>query len=815
MIKKILRYSIIALLFFVTCAFCIINAKASDQYAPFTIIANPGEDASSEIRISFQTYQDISEVDVEYTKVSDENWFQSKTIKAQGVVNTVFDGNSSKDASGTNITENGKLYDYNVNLVNLDSNTEYKYKVIGTLESDVHYFKTAGSNEYSFAWIGDFHSYTPIPNRLKVSTAMVNTIIQKDPSVDFVLSTGDDVAWGGSYSFWKRMYEEDYIKNYMHVACIGNHDHMDRTSEKNSNEYFKTVNNNPLNGYEGEEGVSFWMVYSNTLYFFLNNETLGTKSTPVCIDWMREVVKAHPTQYIFIVSHYQAFNAITGATASNYNRFCEFCDEVGVDVVFTGNQHIYLRTKSLYGGKVSTDDGLGTVYVQCPSSDNERGQDMNETLTYNQDLIASRFTEGGRTIGGSLVKVTEEGIALTLYNRNGEVIDQTFIKAKRNNFDMSGFNKDEFLNDFEFRKSSLTDSSLFIKLPESAMEYVKSVKIYEKDVEVASIEPKSKRNLAKYINNIMIDETHTYDVVIQYQDNSKDKFTYDVDFYDYEFKYLDVVYDKEEEMIVVKYDIDCPKVSKYKVYFDDELYMQTSDKELLFSATKYNLKQVVKVEAVSKDRRVLATIIGRPYKYGDANLDGTVDGLDLTNLIDHLTGKSEYFNDVFADVDNDGKIDLRDVTILKLMNEDKIDLSYKEKATVKVKFEEEEKTIDVNLGEKVDIEDFEYENLVAFDTPSYYIYKDTELVPLYEVAPTSITINGTTQVVTNKEYLYTVFASPLYACDDVVFTIDCEYGVVNANGTITFTKAGETTIMATSKVNGVFYQLKVTITGGN
>lgn len=815
MIKKILRYSIIVLLLFVICGVFFVNTKASDQYAPFTIIANPGEDASSEMRISFQTYQDINEVDLEYTKKSDTNWFESKTIKAKGVVNTVFDGNSSKDASGANITENGKLYDYNVSLTNLDSDTEYKYKVIGTLESDVHYFKTAGSNEYSFVWIGDFHSYTPIPNRLKVSTAMVNTIIQKDPSVDFVLSTGDDVAWGGSYSFWKRMYEENYIRDYMHVACIGNHDHMDRTSEKNSNEYFKTVNNNPLNGYEGEEGVSFWMIYSNTLYFFLNNETLGTKSTPTCIEWMREVVKNHPTQYIFIVSHYQAFNAITGATATNYNRFCEFCDEVGVDVVFTGNQHIYLRTKRLYGGKVSTDDGLGTVYVQCPSSDNERGQDMNETLTYNEDLIASRFTEGGRTIGGSLVKVTEEGIALTLYNRNGETIDQTFIKAKRNNFDMSGFNKDEFLNNLELRKSSLSDSSLLLKLPESATEYVKSVKLYENDVEVLSVEPKSKRNLVKYLNNIAIDTTHTYDLVIQYQDNSKDKINYEIDFYDYEFDYLDIVYDKEEEMIVVKYDIDCPYVSKFKVYFDDELYMQTSDYELLFSTTKYNLKQVVKVEAISKDRRVLATITGRPIKYGDSNLDGVINNDDLLNMMDYFTNVDVYFNQTFSDANNDGKVDFSDVMILKLLLDEKYDLTYKEKASVTIKFEEEEKTIDVNVGEKINIKDFDEENLVGFDVPSYYIYKDTELIPLYEVAPTSITINGTTQVVTNKEYEYTVFASPLYACDDVVLTIDCEYGVVNANGTITFTKAGETTIMATSTVNGVYYKLKVTITGGN
>ena len=818
MMKKILNYLLLSLLFILFIFGIKFNSFSASVYKPFTIVTNPGEDASTTINISFQTYLDINECEVEYTLKSDEYWFKSKTIKASGIQNFCFDGNSSKNSSGTNITENGKLNDYNVTISNLDPDTEYMYKVIGTDESDVHYFKTAGSNDYSFAWIGDFHSYLPIPNRLKVSTEMVNTLIKTDPSIDFVLSTGDDIAWGGSYSFWERLYEESYFKNYMHVACIGNHDHMDRTSEKNSNEYFKMVTNNPLNGYEGEEGVSFWMIYSNSLYFFLNNETLGTKSTETCINWMRDVINSHPTQYIFIVAHYQNWNAITGATGPNYNRFHEFCDEVGVDVVFTGNQHIYLRTYSLYGGKVSTDEGLGTVYIQCPSSDNERGQDMNAELTYNKDLIASRFTEGGRTVGGSIVKVSESGIYIRLLDRNGATIDQVEIKAKRNNFDMSGFNKEKFINELTFTNSSLSSDSIYLKVPELALDYVKNIKIFENDEEIYTLVPKGKRDLVKYLNNITIDKTHEYDIVIQYNDNSKDKYHYYVDFFDYDFEYLKVGYDEEEDMIAVRYYLDCPYVSKYKVYFNDELYMQTQEEELLLSAASYKTLNTIKVEAITKDKRVISTAEYKPINYGDCNFDGILSTLDLDVMVSKIKGESGYFNKDMGDLNKDGQIDLKDLMILKLILDDKKDLRIYSEKKVVVNYNDH--TSETLVKEGTLFTPIKEDDVTCFTKDGMYfeeivVFDDLEINAVYEVEPKSVTINGQTKVVVGQSYEYKAYFTPLYACDSFIFIIDPDYAKELENGLIEFIKAGDTEIKVKSLVNGIEYSLKVSITGGN
>ena len=84
----------------------------------------------------------------------------------------------------------------------------------------------------------------------------------------------------------------------------------------------------------------------------------------------------------------------------------------------------------LYDGK-ETDGLKGTVYLQIPSSDNERGQGMDETMVANQDLIKYRFTEGDKTVGALNMKVDSRHIVLTLLDRTGQVLDSVEVKAKR------------------------------------------------------------------------------------------------------------------------------------------------------------------------------------------------------------------------------------------------------------------------------------------------------------------------------------------------------------------------------------------------
>ena len=247
--------------------------------------------------------------------------------------------------------------------------------------------------------------------------------------MDWVLHLGDICAWGGSYSFWKNLYGMQWFRDYMWAGVNGNHDNMSRKYEL-TNEYFRNSAAYPLNGYPGEMGVCYWFKYGEALFIMLNSESMRTQEgLEAAQEWFKSVVENNPSKYIIVCEHYQWFFGTDGAD-SQIARWSQLFDKYGVDLALAGNNHIYVRTNALYN-KEETDGSRGTVYIQTPSSDNERGQAMKPELTHNKEIIKCRWTEGPKTVGAMSIKVFPTHIELALLDRNGTVIDTATVKAKR------------------------------------------------------------------------------------------------------------------------------------------------------------------------------------------------------------------------------------------------------------------------------------------------------------------------------------------------------------------------------------------------
>jgi hypothetical protein len=261
-----------------------------------------------------------------------------------------------------------------------------------------------------------------------------------DPGVDFIFSTGDVVAWGGSYSFWRNLYEQDFIRNYMFANVLGNHDNMTRTGSTSS-DYFMIANNFPRNGYPGQEGVCYWFMYNNVLFITLNNEAMSGNSAGLTAakNWAAGVIQKLKGQYryIFLAEHYQWFDGRTGKT-SWYANWKDFCDEYGVALALSGNNHIYERTHPLYHDQ-AVADGKGTAYMEAPSSDGDRGVEAG-TLTQNTEKLAYTYSSHTRSGNGEvkitgcvLVRVNAEGISTKLVylddNKAAHVADEHTVRA--------------------------------------------------------------------------------------------------------------------------------------------------------------------------------------------------------------------------------------------------------------------------------------------------------------------------------------------------------------------------------------------------
>ncbi len=396
------------------------------------IIANPGEDAETEMRIGWHTDPGVDGSFIEYTKKTDTEWKDAKKIIGTYSVSNTWNGIDTRIGS-TTFTQDITVNKYGVVLRELEPNTEYMYRVGLTELCEPRFFKTAGGDEFNFAWISDYHHYDPLPNRLKNAMKMISTLISSNKEIDFILSTGDDVAYGGSYSYWQDLLASDHFRDYMWVTTNGNHDNMDISNSKNTPAFYGDTHNNPRNGYSGQEGVSYFFKYKNSLWIVLNSEDLNSAAqVPKAQEWAANVIKRNPSQYIFFVQHYQWFSGNTGSYSSKgFTRWNEFFDKWGVDIAFGGNEHIYVRTKPIYNKLVSTEPGKGTVYLQAPSSDGDRGVTLSASISNNVDKIASRWANGLTTIGGSFVTVTENGVEVALYDHTGLSRDYEEIVANR------------------------------------------------------------------------------------------------------------------------------------------------------------------------------------------------------------------------------------------------------------------------------------------------------------------------------------------------------------------------------------------------
>ena len=414
------------------------QAKVGQQI--HSISTCPGEDCSNEMIISWGADTSVQSW-LLWSKASDKGWKRAKRENPIWYRTEIYNGKSSKRANNENFFEDVIFNKCRVKLSGLEPNTTYKYMIVsspagrgtststGDASTGTYTFKTAGAKEWSACIISDFHNYSPIPGRLEAADKMIGKIKEYDPSMDWVLHLGDICAWGGSYSFWKNLYGMQWFRDYMWAGVNGNHDNMSRKYEL-TNEYFRNSAAYPLNGYPGEMGVCYWFKYGEALFIMLNNESMRTQEgLEDAQEWFKSVIKSNPSKYIIVCEHYQWFFGTDGAD-SQIARWSKLFDEFGVDLALAGNNHIYVRTNALYNKK-ETDGSRGTVYIQTPSSDNERGQAMKPELTHNKEIIKCRWTEGPKTVGAMSIKVFPTHIELALLDRNGTVIDTATVKAKR------------------------------------------------------------------------------------------------------------------------------------------------------------------------------------------------------------------------------------------------------------------------------------------------------------------------------------------------------------------------------------------------
>jgi len=710
------------------------NAETTECYS---IVTNPGEYSDTEMNIMWHTDMGVTGTYMLLTKKTDTAWAEAVKVFPETEKVTAFLGVSTIDASGTSYEQNTPFMKCVCALKDLDPDTEYMYKVGNNTMSAVHYFKTGGATEYSAAIVSDYHSYIKSPNRLKNGMAMIDTIEEYDKSLDLILDIGDTCAWGGSYNFWRIMYEQQNFHDYLWAGTNGNHDNMDKTDKKNTYKFFASTHANPKNGPEGQVGTVYYFIYCDTLFLVFNNEDMNANNVAEYQAWAQNAIDNNPTKYIIIMEHYQWFNVLSGST-THYDRWKEFCDKNGVDLAISGNHHIYCRSGVVKDDHIAAD-GIGTMYLETSSSDNERGQgtwvtgDINELSTASakeKEIIQYYYTEGGNTVSGVLMNVDQTGIKVTLLDRNGKKLDEGFVKAKRESPALSEDQKNNLKNETEFYQNETGTSVL--ALPETLTGYAASYEIYNGTELITS---GNYRNKASRFVTLDLAKGTSADlsVKVKFKDSSETSYAFHVDAKQ-NCNIINTLKALGKKLVWNINDSD-NVVKEYKVYCNDKELGTSTKGEYDIATVKYG--DTYKVEAIANNGKVLETLTTVSGIFGDVNCDGEVNDADIKEIQKYINGEVEISEEVlkFADVNNDNKVNIQDAAYIKLAKAGLITSYCCVQYTVNYYGANGEKveTIKVKAGSDATptfTEKYEYK-VVTYLTDYHNITGDTEIYAIY------------------------------------------------------------------------------------
>ena len=341
---------------------------------------------------------------IEYAREKDYSKKGKKaleTIKGSSS-NQVFDGEQDP-------AKNGIVRVNEVKLTKLQQNTTYVYRVgDGENWSDWQEFTTLGRKQsFEFAVLGDTQS----PADLSDFTKILGDLEKKD--LAFMIHVGDLIDESAKFNQWDGAL--NVLSGYSKigstdlVAALGNHEYMGDADASLA----KSIFNSPENGPEADKGGTYSVDYNN-MHISMLGYTDSTEVLDQQLEWLKQDVASSDKPWKILVTHKPPYYTNPfGGNEIMREKLPPVVDELGIDVVFSGHDHSYGRTKKI---KAGAEDPHGTVYVVSGTTGKKHYDAVaDEKFDFvNMESIAISLQ----------AKVDKDKLTITTVTSDGETIDQ-------------------------------------------------------------------------------------------------------------------------------------------------------------------------------------------------------------------------------------------------------------------------------------------------------------------------------------------------------------------------------------------------------
>jgi hypothetical protein len=239
-------------------------------------------------------------------------------------------------------------------LSELSPDSEYIYRVgrEGAWSEPASFTTGISDDKFSFVYMGD------VQKGYENWGEMLQHIVAENPSLKFGLLGGDLVDDGYNTDEWELFFNaaSPVFNKIPLMPAVGNHD---------DTPIFWKFFALPENGPEGFKEEFYSFDYGNCHIAVLNSNKMGAAKPYYdklkC--WLQQDIENSSQQWKLLMFHYPPYPVVDDGHSYNFQEsWVPLFEQCGVDIVFVGHQHVYMRTKPLRNGQVQAD-GEGIVYV--------------------------------------------------------------------------------------------------------------------------------------------------------------------------------------------------------------------------------------------------------------------------------------------------------------------------------------------------------------------------------------------------------------------------------------------------------------------
>lgn len=321
---------------------------------PSHIAVTLGEDASTSRNISYVTKYSITNTDIQIVPYSENPDF-SKGTTVDASIETSCEIDAERQYSAIDlsfigiITHKMTVNRHIINITGLEAGQKYCYRIGDATRgwwSDIGVIDTAdNTNAFSFFHMTDPQSVTE-KQYAENWAATLDTAFTNHSDAGFILTTGDHVDNGDDFVEWKRMFNSatEFLMSTSLMGASGNHE------ERGDNALVENFAYSNLPEQDTTTGVYYSFDYNTAHVAVLNSNDLNDSNglSDAQIQWLTEDMNASSKAWKFVTIHIAPYSNGSHFDDDDVSairaQLATLMPELGIDVVFQGHDHVYMRT---------------------------------------------------------------------------------------------------------------------------------------------------------------------------------------------------------------------------------------------------------------------------------------------------------------------------------------------------------------------------------------------------------------------------------------------------------------------------------------